>query len=108
MLEKFENNFDKMYPISPDNYWRVMRQHIFKLDELAIDYVFDTGKFKTAPTKYNYYRLFLEIELDRRYWIPILVLNRVESIYDELNYNKPFKVLSDFNFIEEVISTVHE
>lgn len=108
MLEKFENDFTKMYPLEPETYWRVMRQHVFMLDEKATELVIDTSKFNFAPTKYNYYRYFLENSIEMIYWVPLLVLNRVESIYDLVDEDKPFMVLSDFSIVDEIISTVHE
>lgn len=108
MLEKFENNFGTMYPIGKEVYWRVMRQHYSTLVKNASLFVFTDSTFNFASTKYNYYRYFIEMGLEKRYWVPTLVINNVMSIYDDVDTTDGVRVLDEYQIVEDILSTIHE
>lgn len=103
MLEKFYTKKMDMFPLEPEVYWRLMRQHKLPLIEASQDHVLPEGLF--TPSKYSYYRYFLNIELDAKLWVPTMVASSISSIEDYVEINQTIKI-PDISVVESIISSV--
>lgn len=104
MLEKFYTKRMDMFPLEPDVYWRLMRQHKLSLIEASQEQVLTEGLF--TPSKYSFYRYFLNIELDAKLWIPTLVASGIDNIEDYVDINQVIKI-PDISVVESIISSVN-
>lgn len=103
MLEKYESPQINMYPIDSDTYWRVMRQHKLELLKKAQPLENKSKYFPT--TQYNYYRYFLENGVNAKYWVPMLIINDIESIYDNVDGGR-ILLMPDTGQVEKIISSI--
>lgn len=104
MLEKFYTKRMDMFPLEPDIYWRLMRQHKLSLIEASQEQVLTEGLF--TPSKYSFYRYFLNIELDAKLWIPTLVASGIDNIEDYVDINQVIKI-PDISVVESIIASVN-
>lgn len=104
MLEKFYTKRMDMFPLEPDVYWRLMRQHKLSLIEASQEQVLTEGLF--TPSKYSFYRYFLNIELDAKLWIPTLVASGIDNIEDYVDINQVIKI-PDISVVESIIASVN-
>lgn len=93
-----------MFPLEPDVYWRLMRQHKLSLIEASQEQVLTEGLF--TPSKYSFYRYFLNIELDAKLWIPTLVASGIDNIEDYVDINQVIKI-PDISVVESIIASVN-
>ncbi len=105
MLEKFYSKRMEMYPLEEDVYWRVMRQHKLALIDASQEITLDSGLF--VPSKYSYYRYFLNIELEARLWVPTMVASGITNIEDFVEVSQMILV-PDISKVESIISSVTE
>lgn len=103
MLEKFYSKRLDMYPLEEDVYWRVMRQHKLSLVNVSQEITLDSGLY--IPSKYSYYRYFLNIELEARLWVPTMVASGINNIEDFVLPNQVILV-PDITSVESIISSV--
>lgn len=104
MLEKFYTKRMGMFPLEPDIYWRLMRQHKLSLIEASQEQVLTEGLF--TPSKYSFYRYFLNIELDAKLWIPTLVASGIDNIEDYVDINQVIKI-PNISVVESIIASVN-
>ena len=103
MLEKFISPKINMYPIEAEIYWRIMRQHKLYLLSTATALISEENYFPIS--QYSYYRLFLDIGLESKYWVPTMVINDIDSIYDYIDPTiELYRV--DSGQVERILSSI--
>lgn len=92
-----------MYPLEPDILWGLMNRHKLVLRNSAT--LMDTSDIYLPTSKYSYYRYFLKLGIEAKYWVAVMVTNDIGSLTEMTDNRKPLW-MPDLRLVEQIYTSV--